>query len=80
MTIKSNIEEVIQSVLLLHDDQQADEFAKQEIEITVLGFIKRKTSIFTIEPDTRGWWWFHDRKVELGLLLLCAALIYVLWT
>jgi hypothetical protein len=32
--------------------------------------LKKKTPLFTLEPDTRRYWNFHDRKLELGVILI----------
>lgn len=56
-----------------------DRFKKQKLKFPG-GSLKVATPLFTVEPDTRKFWYFHDRKIEIGVLLIIIAyaiLIYI---
>jgi hypothetical protein len=42
-------------------------------------YLSKATPLFTNEPDTRSFWKFHDRKIELGVLLILISYGYLIY-
>jgi hypothetical protein len=42
-------------------------------------YLNKPTPLFTNEPDTRSFWKFHDRKIELGILLILISYGYLIY-
>jgi hypothetical protein len=42
-------------------------------------YLSKPTPLFTNEPDTRSFWKFHDRKIELGILLILISYGYLIY-
>lgn len=74
---RRRIEAAIQDILAKGEKFKYDEFW-QEYQSHRLKYFNRRvlkipTPLFAVEPDTRGFWSFHDRKIELGALIMVIA-------
>lgn len=56
-----------------------DQFAENHLAYMRKKRLKVATKIFDIEPDTRPFWRYHDRKIELGIILVIFGVLGLLY-
>jgi len=79
---RKRIERAIASLLSSNEKEfNFNNFWKEHSEVHLNVFsktLKKETPLISAEPDIRGIWGFHDRKIELGIFFILVGFLYLL--
>lgn len=76
---REQIEEAINYLLTTEKYSYKDfkaRYAEKELSF-LFGKCKTPTRIFDYNPDKRNWFFYHDRKSEIGIIIVVISLIYI---